>query len=63
MLIIDETPKHENLGLYPSDIKALTCLDNLGGHKWHSYKGCNWLQNLYVFVEFVKNHTGQMVRP
>ena len=51
------------MDLYPSIIKALTCLDNQGGHKWHFYKACNWLQNLYLLVEFVKNPTGQMVRP
>ena len=48
---------------YVSNIKALTCSDNQGGHKLHSYKACNWLQNLNVLVEFVKNHIRQMVRP
>ena len=55
--------KSKNFGLFFSILKALTCLDNQGGHKWHLYKACKWLQNLYLLVEFVKNPTGQMVRP
>ncbi len=51
------------MDLYSSILKALTWLDNQGGHKWHRYKGCNLQQNLYLLVEFVKNPTGQMVRP
>ena len=53
----------KNLDPYVSNIKALTCSDNQGGHKLHSYKACNLQQNLDVLVEFVKNDFRQMVRP
>ena len=55
--------KSKNFGLFLSILKALTCLDNQGGHKWHCYKACNWMQILYELVKFVKNPIGQMVRP
>ena len=51
------------MDLYPSILKALTWLDKQGAHKLHSYKGCNFQQKVYLLVEFVKNPTGQMVRP
>ena len=41
----------------------MTCLDFPGGHKLHSYNACNLLQLLQMWTKFVKNHTGQMVRP
>ena len=55
--------KSKNLDLYSSILKALTCMDNQGGHKWHCYKACNWLQILYELVKFVKNPIGQKLKP
>ena len=58
----DKRPKSKTLDAYSSILRVSTCLNNQGGHKLHSYKACKWLQNLYVLVEFVKNHIRQMVR-